>query len=71
MRKLLLVGGAAALALSSTFVLAQGSPESLLPPGFDEPTPAPSPTPTPRPTATGEALLRPISEPVPLPETAG
>ena len=55
MRKLVLAGGAAALALSSTFVLAQGSPESLLPPGFDEPAPAPSPTPTPRPTATGDA----------------
>lgn len=65
MRKLLLAGGAAALALSSTFVLAQGSPESLLPPGFDEPTPAPSPTPTPRPTATGE-VPAPTSTSVPV-----
>ena len=65
MRKLLLAGGAAALALSSTFVLAQGSPESLLPPGFDDPAPAPSPTPTPRPTATGEAPA-PTSTSVPV-----
>ncbi len=65
MRNLLLAGGAAALALSSTFVLAQGSPESLLPPGFDDPAPAPSPTPTPRPTATGEAPA-PTSTSVPV-----
>jgi hypothetical protein len=37
------------LAISSTLVLAQ--PKSLLPPGFDNPTPAPSPTPAPRPSA--------------------
>ena len=38
-----------ALIASSTIVLAQGSPESLLPPGFDDPAPAPAPSPTPAP----------------------
>lgn len=46
--------GCAVLALCSTLVVAQDGPTSLLPPGFDDPTPAPTPTPTPtpRPTAT-------------------
>ncbi len=35
--------GGAVLALSSAFVMAQESPESLLPPGFDDPAPAPAP----------------------------
>ena len=73
MRAALLAGGAA-LALSSTFVLAQSAPESLLPPGFDDPapTPSPSPTPTPHPTATSTAAPAPsaTNTPVvqPLPE---
>jgi len=71
MKAALFVGGAA-LALSSTFVLAQSAPESLLPPGFDDPAPAPSPTPTPRPTATSTAASAPstTNTPViqPLPE---
>lgn len=48
-RKYWLVG--ALLAVSSTLALAQ--PKSLLPPGFDNPTPTPSPTaaPAPRPSA--------------------
>lgn len=49
-RGILLAG--AALALSSTVVLAQRSPESILPPGFDTPAPSPSPTPAPTPTPT-------------------
>lgn len=49
-RGILLAG--AALALSSTVVLAQRSPESILPPGFDTPAPIPSPTPAPTPTPT-------------------
>jgi len=40
-RARLLVG--AALALTSGWALAQKAPESLLPPGFDEPAPAPAP----------------------------
>ncbi|MFN4114643.1 MAG: hypothetical protein ACK4GD_11960 [Sphingomonadaceae bacterium] len=43
-----LIGGAA-LALSSTLVTAQQRPESLLPPGFDDPAPAPTATAAPRP----------------------
>lgn len=42
--------GCAALALTSSLVLAQDAPESLLPPGFDDPAPAPKPSP--RPTTT-------------------
>ncbi len=61
MRRALLIGGAA-LALCSTLVLAQ--PESLLPPGFDDPEPAPTPTPRPTnaplPGATGTPVIQPI-----------
>ncbi len=46
MKRGLLLGGAV-LALCSTFVMAQDAPESLLPPGFDEPTPTPAPAPAP------------------------
>jgi hypothetical protein len=60
-RRALLIGGAA-LALCSTLVLAQ--PESLLPPGFDDPEPAPTPTPRPTnaplPGATGTPVIQPI-----------
>lgn len=44
--------GGAALALTSTMVLAQRSPESILPPGFDNPAPSPTPAPTPAPAAS-------------------
>lgn len=70
MRAILFAGGAA-LALSSTFVLAQSAPESLLPPGFDNPAPTPTPTPTPRPTATStvaptpDATSTPVVQPLP------
>lgn len=40
------------LAGGSTLVLAQGQPEDLLPPGFDQPAPTPSPTRTARPAPT-------------------
>ena len=50
MKRAILLGGAA-LALTSTFVLAQEAPESILPPGFDDPAPAPTPAPAPRPAA--------------------
>jgi hypothetical protein len=62
---LLLTG--AALALTSALALAQGTPESLLPPGFNEPakTPAPSPRPaTPTPAATATPATSPTATPV-------
>lgn len=71
--KRLALTGAAVVALCSTLVVAQDAPESLLPPGFEEPAPAPSPTPTPTPRATATpapgATGQPTSSPVvqPLP----
>lgn len=53
MKRHFLIGGAA-LALCSTLVLAQQRPESLLPPGFDDPAPTPTATPAPRPQATAQ-----------------
>jgi hypothetical protein len=44
-----LLAGAGAVALTTAFASANASPESLLPPGFDDPAPAPSPRPAPRP----------------------
>ncbi len=68
----ILASGAAALALVSGLALAQGAPESLLPPGFDEPKPAPSGTPSPNATRTsvpaspvGEATSVPVIQPIP------
>lgn len=46
MKKLRLLAGSA-FALSSAWLLAQDAPESLLPPGFDNPAPAPAPSPPP------------------------
>lgn len=50
-----LLAGAGALALTTAYSDALASPESLLPPGFDDPAPAPSPAPrpsaAPRPTS--------------------
>lgn len=66
--------GAAALALVSGLAVAQSAPESLLPPGFDEPRPSPTPSPTPRPsgsapapapTPTGGATSVPVIQPLP------
>jgi hypothetical protein len=42
MRAAVLLAGAT-LALTSALALAQGAPESLLPPGFNQPSPAPAP----------------------------
>ncbi|MFA6220215.1 MAG: hypothetical protein WC692_10630 [Erythrobacter sp.] len=77
-----LIGGAA-LALTSSLVLAQSAPEDLLPPGFD--APAPTPAPAPRPTAApstaaatpaasrpGEVVQQlPTGEGAPLPDASG
>ena len=64
-----LVGGL--VAVSSAMVLAQDAPESLLPPGFDQPAPAPGPAPRPssrpasvaRPGGSGTAV--PVIQPLP------
>ncbi|MDC8753084.1 hypothetical protein OIK40_00320 [Erythrobacter sp. sf7] len=47
----------------ASFAAAQGKPESILPPGFDDPVPAPSPTPSPRSAAT--TAPPPIARPAP------
>ncbi|MGI9377172.1 MAG: hypothetical protein ACR2PC_13925 [Tsuneonella suprasediminis] len=64
-RSLFLVGGATALALVSALAMAQDAPESLLPPGFEDPRPAPTPAPsarpTSRPTATPQTPSRPAN----------
>jgi hypothetical protein len=70
-RLILLAGGTATLALASGLALAQNSPESLLPPGFEEPRPAPTATPAPTPRATqtsqpaGQATSIPVIQPIP------
>jgi len=64
MRRSVLLAGAA-LALTSALALAQGAPESLLPPGFNEPTPTPAPAPAPAATASSSASTpRTVATPV-------
>ena len=70
--------GSAAIALGASLAIAQDAPESLLPPGFDDPAPAPSPTPAPRPTqapATPDQPSTPAAPGIPtvqpLPVDAG
>lgn len=64
-RSLFLAGGATALALISALAMAQDAPESLLPPGFEDPKPAPTPAPSARPssrpTATPQTPSRPAN----------
>lgn len=59
--------GGAAVALSATLSFAQDAPESLLPPGFDDPAPAPTPAPRPSaqpvpgaPPVAGGAVVQPL-----------
>src|SRR3546814_15228396 len=47
-----LVMSVAATALCASLAIAQDAPESLLPPGSDDPAPPPTPTPTAPPQAT-------------------
>ncbi|MGN6500547.1 MAG: hypothetical protein ACTHKM_10425 [Tsuneonella sp.] len=67
--------GGAALVLCSAIAAAQSAPESLLPPGFEEPTPAPTRTAAPRPSGEPSAApsVNPTSHAViqPLPPSAG
>lgn len=61
--------GGAAVALTATLTFAQDAPESLLPPGFDDPAPAPSPAPPPTsaaPAAGAPAMPgSPVVQPLP------
>jgi hypothetical protein len=64
-RRALLAASAAVLA-TSAIVAAQDAPESLLPPGFEQP--APTPAPSPRPGATtpgGSSTSVPVIQPLP------
>ena len=68
-----LLAGAGAIALGSTFLAgawaaAQDAPESLLPPGFDDPAPAPAPPPAPRPAPTSAARPAPAPTSAPRPQ---
>ena len=64
-RALWLAGGL--IALSSAMVVAQDAPESLLPPGFDQPGPSPTPRPSSRPAPTpgGGSTAVPVIQPLP------
>jgi hypothetical protein len=46
------LGGAASAAVLASLAMAQSGPQSILPPGFDDPVVTPSPTPSPQPGAT-------------------
>ncbi len=70
MRKLLL--GGAVIALCSSLVLAQDAPESLLPPGFDDPipeTPRPASRPVQTVTSTPEQGSSAVVQPLPGDQT--
>lgn len=56
----------AAMALGATLAMAQDAPESLLPPGFDDPTPTPAPRPANQPPAGApSAGGTPVVQPLP------
>lgn len=56
MRRFVTLSAGAALALSSALVMAQDSPESLLPPGFEKPKPKASVVPSPGSTPVIQAI---------------
>ncbi len=62
--------GASAGMLSGSLATAQDAPESLLPPGFDDPAPAPTPTPPPQALPTAAPQPAPAGAP-PLPTAPG
>ena len=70
MKRLALLATGAVLALSSVWAIAQDSPESLLPPGFDRPRgntpPRPAASPAARPAGGGAASVSvPVVQPLP------
>ncbi len=66
-RAVWLAGGL--IAVSSAIVVAQDAPESLLPPGFDQPAPAPAPAPRasvrPAPAPGASSVAVPVIQPLP------
>lgn len=74
--KLWLFAGAALFVVSG-LVVAQDAPESLLPPGFDDPTPAPAPVQRPQPGVPAAPLgagpaASPVAQPLPdIPSVEG
>lgn len=67
-----LLAGGAALALGSalvcsSLVVAQDAPESLLPPGFDDPRPTPAPTPVPSASRPTAPIVQGSATPTPAP----
>ena len=61
------LGGAGLAGLAS----AQSKPESILPPGFDDPAPAPRPTPAPTATPAPDTPAAPTTGPTPSPGVPG
>ncbi|WP_299192198.1 hypothetical protein [uncultured Erythrobacter sp.] len=59
----LALAGAGGAALVAGFASAQEAPESLLPPGFDDPAPAPTPPPVAQPTAAPAGPVAPVPAP--------
>lgn len=66
MKRLALITVGAALALSSAWAIAQDTPESLLPPGFEKPKPAPKGD-----TAVPTSVSSPVVQPLPGVSTSG
>ena len=66
-RPLSRAGWLAGAVLAGSSTLAWASPESLLPPIFDQPAPAPTPAPVPRPTAAPAPAQTsgPVVQPLP------
>jgi hypothetical protein len=67
------IGGAASAAVLASLAMAQGAPQSILPPGFDDPVAAPTPSPTRQPGAQPAAPARPAGAAAgaPVPPAAG
>jgi hypothetical protein len=63
------LAGALGGALLSGTLVAQNQPESLLPPGFDDPAPTPSPSPTSTTPSTAAPRPTPTLAPAPPPST--
>tara|TARA_B100000678_G_scaffold27677_1_gene20570 strand:- start:2439 stop:4313 length:1875 start_codon:yes stop_codon:yes gene_type:complete len=62
--KTMLLAGAGLAILAAPIALAAGNPESLLPPGMQDPAPSPSPAPAPSPSATQAPAPSGTSSPV-------